>query len=88
MKSKEIRVIYGKEIAAMTRRLLEDYDMASKIEDKDAKIALKPNLVIASTPDTGATTHMEIITEVIEYLQENGFKNISILEGSWVGDDT
>ena len=88
MKSKEIRVIYGKEIAAMTRRLLEDYDMASKIEDKDAKIALKPNLVIAATPDTGATTHMEIITEVIEYLQENGFKNMSILEGSWVGDDT
>ena len=56
MKSKEIRVIYGKEIAAMTRRLLEDYDMASKIEDKDAKIALEPNLVIAATPDTGATT--------------------------------
>ena len=88
MKSKEIRVIYGKEIEAMTRRLLEDYDMASKIGDKNAKIALKPNLVVATTPDTGATTHMEIITEVIEYLQENGFKNISILEGSWVGDDT
>ena len=82
MKSKEIRVIYGKDIAAMTRSLLTNYDMASKIGDKNAKIALKPNLVVASTPDTGATTHVEIITEVIEYLQESGFKNISILEGS------
>ena len=88
MKSREIRVIYGKDIAAMTRRLVEDYDLASKIGDVNAKIALKPNLVVATTPDTGATTHVEIITEVIEYLQENGFKNISILEGSWVGDDT
>ena len=88
MKSREIRVIYGKDIAAMTRRLIEDYDLASKIGDVNAKIALKPNLVVATTPDTGATTHVEIITEVIEYLQEKGFRDISIMEGSWVGDDT
>ena len=88
MKSREIRVIYGKDIAAMTRRLVEDYDLASKIGDVKAKIALKPNLVVATTPDTGATTHVEIITEVIEYLQEKGFRDISIMEGSWVGDDT
>ena len=52
MKSREIRVIYGKDIAAMTRRLIEDYDLASKIGDVNAKIALKPNLVVATTPDT------------------------------------
>ena len=79
MKSKEIRVIYGKDIAQMTRRLIEDYGLASKIGDKNAKIALKPNLVVSVTPDTGATTHVEIITETIEYLQENGFFNIVML---------
>ena len=68
MKSKEIRVIYGKEIAAMTRRLLEDYDMASKIEDKNAKIALKPNLVVATTPDTGATTRHLAFGEITNFL--------------------
>lgn len=31
---------------------------------------------------------MEMIEGTIEYLQENGFKNISITEGSWVGDRT
>lgn len=29
-----------------------------------------------------------MIEGTIEYLQENGFKNISITEGSWVGDRT
>ncbi len=88
MKSKDIRVIYGKDIAAMTRRLMEAYGVEDKIPSKSASIGLKPNLVIAATPDTGATTHMEIITGIIEYLQEKGFGNISIVEGSWVGDDT
>lgn len=88
MKSRDIRVIYGKDISAMTKRLMEEYGVENRIGDKNASIGLKPNLVIATTPDTGATTHMEIISAVIEYLQDHGFFNISIVEGSWVGDDT
>lgn len=88
MKSREIRVIYGKDIENMTKTLMEDYKVAEKFGDKSSSIGLKPNLVVATTPDTGATTHMEIVTAVIEYLQDYGFSNISILEGSWVGDDT
>ena len=88
MKSREIRVIYGKDIENMTKTLMEDYKVAEKFGDKSSSIGLKPNLVVATTPDTGATTHMEIVTAVIEYLQDYGFSNISILEGSWVGDAT
>lgn len=84
----EIRIIYGKDIEGMTKALLEDYRLEEKIGNKSAKIGLKPNLVVAATPDTGATTHVEIITAIIEYLQDHGFRNISILEGSWVGDST
>ena len=82
MKSREIRVIYGKDIENMTKTLMEDYKVAEKFGDKSSSIGLKPNLVVATTPDTGATTHMEIVTAVIEYLQDYGFSNISILEGS------
>jgi uncharacterized protein (DUF362 family) len=43
---------------------------------------------VARTADSGATTHPEIARGLIRYLQENGFTNLVILEGSWVGDST
>ena len=86
--SKEIRLIYGHDIKNMTIKLLEDYRIEEKIPSKDAKIGLKPNLVVAVRPETGATTHTEIIEGIIEYLQKHGFSNISIIEGAWVGDST
>lgn len=60
----------------------------AEIGDRSRKILLKPNLVIATTPASGATTHVEIISEIISYLQEKGFNDISIIESSWVGDST
>ena len=86
--SKEIRIIYGKDICNMTKKLLESYKLEEKIPSKDAKIGLKPNLVVAARPETGATTHSEILEGIIEYLQDHGFNNISIIEGAWVGDST
>ena len=32
--------------------------------------------------------HTEIVEGVIRYLQEAGFRNLSVCEGSWVGDRT
>ncbi len=84
----EIRVIYGKDIKNMTKEILSSYEIEKRIPSTEARIGLKPNLVIAARPETGATTHMEIIAAVIEYLRDRGFRNIEILEGSWVGDDT
>ncbi|MFV3038076.1 DUF362 domain-containing protein, partial [Klebsiella pneumoniae] len=55
---------------------------------KTKRIALKPNLVSASPASEGATTHPEVVCGIIEYLQENGFENICIMESSWVGELT
>lgn len=51
-------------------------------------IGLKPNLVVAKKASSGATTHPEFCAGIISFLQEKGFQQISILEGSWVGDRT
>ena len=51
-------------------------------------IGLKPNLVVSKKASSGATTHPEFCAGIITFLQEKGFQNISILEGSWVGDRT
>ena len=79
--------IYGTDAHAMTYSLMEAADVASMIP-KEASIAMKPNLVIAAKPERGATTHPGVLSGCIAYLKEKGFSDISIIESSWVGDNT
>ncbi|MBQ5755525.1 MAG: DUF362 domain-containing protein [Oscillospiraceae bacterium] len=85
---RNIYTIYGSDACSMTMALMEKADIASRIPSKDARICMKPNLVVAREPESGATTHTGILEGVIRYLQGHGFKNIDIIEGSWVGDST
>lgn len=85
---RKIFTIYGTDASDMTKALLEAGHVAERIGKKDARIVLKPNLVVAKTPDSGATTHGGVLRGAIEYLQSRGFSDICILEGSWVGDST
>ncbi len=85
---RSIYTIYGSDACDMTMALMERADVASRIPGLDAHICMKPNLVVAKKPESGATTHTGILEGVIRYLQGHGFKNIDIIEGSWVGDST
>ncbi len=87
MQENEIILICGKNYKEMTKALLEKAELSSRIP-KNAKIGIKPNLVTPTPASYGATTHPELVAGIIEYLQEHGFSNISILEGSWIGDKT
>jgi uncharacterized protein (DUF362 family) len=87
MSKNDLYVIYGNTPKQMAKEILS----ALKIEDtlsKDALIGIKPNLVVAKPSTSGATTSPELVAGVIEYLQSKGYKNVVILEGSWVGDRT
>ena len=55
---------------------------------RQARIALKPNLVVAAPASSGATTHPELVGAVIDYLQQKGYGNIAIVESAWLGDST
>lgn len=79
--------IYGNDSHSMTMKLLEASD-AIKLVPSGANIALKPNLVVSGSPDNGATTHSGVLSGCIEYFRDNGIKDISIIEGSWVGAET
>ncbi|MBR1672351.1 MAG: DUF362 domain-containing protein [Fretibacterium sp.] len=83
----KIYQVYGQDAHVMTKKLLEASD-AIKLVPQDGSIALKPNLVVAGTPDSGATTHAGVLSGAIEYFRDNGVTDISVIEGSWVGDDT
>ena len=88
MDKRDIIAIYGTDYRAMARRVLEAAQIEAHIPGPNARIGLKPNLVVASPADQGATTHTELLAGAIEYLQGKGFRNIGIYEGSWVGDRT
>ena len=85
---RKIYTIYGSNACRMTMELMDRAAVASRIPSRTARICMKPNLVVAKPPETGATTHTGILEGVIRYLQDNGFTNIDIIEGSWVGDST
>ena len=88
MKKNEMYRIHGTDYTKMTKKLLKECDLAALIPSADCKIGIKPNLVSPSEASYGATTHPEIVAGIIEYLQEQGFTNVIMLEGSWVGDKT
>lgn len=83
----KIYEIFGTDAHAMTVKLME----AARVEEMipaGATVALKPNLVLADSPENGATTHAGVLSGCIEYLQSHGIANISVIESSWVGDNT
>lgn len=87
MKQNQINVIYGSKPMKMVKELLDKIKAADNI-DPGMKIALKPNLIVAKPSHEGATTTPLIVEAIIQYLFDHNLKNISIIEGSWVGDRT
>ena len=79
--------IFGTDSHTMTKKLLEASG-AIKLVPSGGSVALKPNLVVAGHPDDGATTHAGVLSGCIEYFRDSGVRDISIIEGSWVGDNT
>ena len=48
----------------------------------EMKIVIKPNLVMAKSPDFPATTHPLVVKAVIRWLREQGMQHITIAESS------
>ncbi len=81
-------VIYGNNPKLLAEKILKECNIADDIPHKDSLIGIKPNLVLAKPAEQGATTSPELVEGVIAYLKSNGYNNIIILEGSWIGDRT
>ena len=82
-------VIFGDNGVEMTIKILEEYKLAEKLpKAMDTVVGIKPNLVLASPAEKGATTDPDIVEGIIKYLKEKNINNIEILESSWVGCTT
>jgi uncharacterized protein (DUF362 family) len=85
--TKRLYVAGGDNPAMMVRRILERMKPETGLKP-DAAIGLKPNLVVSKGWQSGATTNPAICAAVIEYFFERGFKNLVIIESSWLAVDT
>lgn len=83
----KIYVAKGSEAGRMTRQLLEAVKPEQGL-DKNASIGLKPNLVVAKDWKSGATTNPAICEAIIEYFVERGFRNLAVIESSWLAQKT
>ena len=88
MNKDEILVCYGTHYREMTKHLLKEAGLSGMIPSRNTKIGIKPNLVAQISPEDGATTHPEVVGAILEYLQEEGFEDLVVLESSFVGDST
>ena len=86
-KGGKIYAVYGDNPAEMAKQLMAAAGLDKAIPS-GSRISLKPNLVVGRPAAGGATTHPEILAGIIEFLQDLGHKDIEIIEGSWLGDDT
>ncbi|HBR29233.1 MAG TPA: iron-sulfur cluster-binding protein, partial [Firmicutes bacterium] len=87
MQKKQITVVYGEQPREMVVTLLTRLRPEEGLP-RNAKIGLKPNLVLEKPASSGATTHPELVEGIIQYFQAKGYQNLLIMEGSWVGSQT
>ena len=74
----KIYEVYGDDAHGMTIALMDRANVAAMIPPV-ASVALKPNLVLNSSPDNGAVTHPGLVSGAISYLREHGIKHISVI---------
>lgn len=88
MPRKEIYAIQGENYKEMAICILKKADVAADLGDRKKRIGVKPNILAAQKASNGAVTHPELVDGVLTYLKEEGFWNVAVMEGSWVGDLT
>jgi len=85
MTNDTLRIIYGTDPSRMIPPLLDGVEDLFPT-DRNAGIALKPNLVVPSPSATGATTDPRMVDALLGWLWGRGYQNISIIESAWVGE--
>ncbi|MGI6331413.1 MAG: DUF362 domain-containing protein [Zhaonellaceae bacterium] len=86
---KKVYIMYGADPERLVTTILKKIDLIGELQSLgNPSIVIKPNLVVPQPAEWGATTSPEMVTALIVFLKKAGFNKISIIESSWVGDNT
>lgn len=88
MSRNDFYTIQGEDYKQMALQILQAADVAADIGGRGSRVGVKPNILAAQKASAGAVTHPELVDGVLTYLKKEGFTNLVVLEGSWIGDLT
>jgi uncharacterized protein (DUF362 family) len=81
----EVVVVYGNEVEAMVRRLIESTGALDRLRP-DHTVMIKPNLVASRKDWTGVDTDPRVIEALVKSLNERGVHRITVGDGSGMGN--
>lgn len=84
----QVSIQHDRTIPDMLHSALEELGGLHSIIPSGRRVLIKPNLVIAKTNDTGATTNPLVIEVLIQEILKTSPADIAIGESSTAGDDT
>ena len=76
----QIWKLYGTEYKEMTKELLSKADLAGLIGGREKRVAIKPNLVVASPAEFGATTHPEVVAGIVAVVVDQAVRIVASAE--------
>jgi len=83
-----VSIQHDKTVSEMIQTALDDLGGIKYLIPPNKKVLIKPNLVIAKTNDTGATTNPQVIEEIIKQVLKTNPSEIALGESSTAGDNT
>jgi uncharacterized protein (DUF362 family) len=84
----QVSIQHDRSIRDMIHSALEDLGGVYQLIPQNRRVLIKPNLVIAKTNDTGATTNPLVIAELIQEVLKTNPAEVALGESSTAGDDT
>src|SRR6056297_1643523 len=84
----QVTIQHDRSVKEMINSALEDLGGLHHIIPSGRRVLIKPNLVIAKTNDTGATTNPEVIESLIQEVLKTNPVEIALGESSTAGDNT
>jgi len=84
----QVSIQHDRPIQCMIHSALQDLGGLHSIIPSGRRVLIKPNLVIAKTNNTGATTNSLVIEVLIQEVLKTSPADIAIGESSTAGDDT
>src|SRR6056297_2264408 len=84
----QVTIQHDRSVKEMINSALEDLGGLHHIIPSGRRVLIKPNLVIAKTNDTGATTNPEVVEVLIQEALKTNPVEIALGESSTAGDNT
>jgi uncharacterized protein (DUF362 family) len=80
VKGQTLAIVHGRERKASLKKSVELLGGIGRFVKPGQRVLIKPNIAFASSPDLCATTHPDIVSELVRLCYAAGAKTVSVLD--------